>query len=153
MTNKAKWITNKDFSNLKPDLKIFHKELEPYKPEYNEKLWNSHILFRKKFNISKKIDSYSIQISADDYYLLYINGKFICSGPSPAYPWHYYYNKIDITQYITQGENIIAVHTYYQGLINRVWVSGDNQHGMICEIYNNDKIILSSDTDFKCKKH
>ena len=32
------------------------------------------------------------------------------------------------------GENTIAVHTYYQGLINRVWISGDGRHGLLLDL-------------------
>ncbi len=149
MNNKAKWITTDKFLSVCPDDKIYHKEMSPYKPEYNKELWNSHILFRNKFTLDTA-ENCTIQISADDYYLLYINGKFVCSGPAPGYPWHYYYNEIDISEYVTTGENVIAVRTYYQGLTNRVWVSSDNKHGLICQITSNDNVVLSSDSSFKC---
>ena len=66
-----------------------------------------------------------IYITADDCYKLYVNGKFVTLGPAAGFYFHYYYNEIDITDYIRAGENTVAVHTYYQGLINRVFVSGD----------------------------
>ena len=149
MNKSAKWITSEEFLALLPDEKIFHKEMNPYKPVYNEKLWNSHILFRNKFNLSST-DNCKISISADDYYFLYINGKFVCSGPAPGYPWHYYYNEIDISEFTVIGENTIAVRTYYQGLVNRVWVSADNRHGLICQITSEGNVVLSSDKSFKC---
>ena len=31
---------------------------------------------------------------------------------------------------------------YYQGLINRVWVSGDERHGLIFDIENNDEVLI-----------
>ena len=149
MNNKAKWITTDKFLNVCPDNKIYHKEMSPYKPEYDKKLWNSHILFRNKFILTTDKNC-TIQISADDYYFLYINGQFVCSGPAPGYPWHYYYNEIDISKYVVVGENVIAVRTYYQGLTNRVWVSSDNKHGLICQISSDDNVVLSSDSSFKC---
>ena len=108
MNKSAKWITSEEFLALLPDEKIFHKEINSYKPVYDEKLWNSHVLFRNKFNLSST-DNCKISISADDYYFLYINGKFVCSGPAPGYPWHYYYNEIDISEFTVIGENTIAV--------------------------------------------
>lgn len=103
---------------------------------------NSHILFRKTFNIQDLKQTY-IYISADDYYKFYINGKFVCQGPVAGYPFHYYYNKVDISEFLVDGENTIAVHTYYQGLINRVWVSGDDRHGLICDIVQEGKTLLA----------
>lgn len=113
---------------------------------------NSHILFRKTFNIQDLKQTY-IYISADDYYKFYINGKFVCQGPVAGYPFHYYYNKVDISEFLVDGENTIAVHTYYQGLINRVWVSGDDRHGLICDIVQEGKTLLASDESFLYSYH
>ena len=95
---------------------------------------NRHILFRKAFHYDSSIDSARIYISADDYYKLYINGQFVAQGPAPSYHFNYNYNIVDVTPYLKKGENLIAVHTLYQGLINRVWQSGDNRHGLILDL-------------------
>ena len=152
MDNNARWITNKDFSDLSP-INVFHKEMDKQEKNYDENLLNSHILFRKEFDVNFKKESYSIDITADDYYRLYINGEFVCSGPAPCYPWHYYYNTVDISKYIHEGKNVIAVHTFYQGMINRVWVSADRRHGLICTLYENNEVLIVSDETFKCQKH
>lgn len=152
MDANAKWITGEKFYTFEPNTAVFHKELDKYKPEYDEELMNSHILFRNSFELDNT-ENCSIHISADDYYRLYINGSFVCSGPAPGYPWRYYYNDVDISGYVKKGKNVIAVHTFYQGLVNRVWVSGDRQHGMICQIFSDDTAVLSSDGSFKCAEH
>ena len=147
----GKWITNKDFFDLKP-VNVFHKAEEPFEYAPREEIQNKHILFRSEFNLEEIKDT-KIYISADDYYKLYINGIFVAMGPCPGYNFEYYYNEIDISSFVKKGKNTIAVHTYYQGLINRVWVSGDERHGLIFDIENNDEIILSSDENVKCKYH
>lgn len=48
---------------------------------------------------------------------------------------------------------MIAVHTYYQGLINRVWVSGDNRHGLLLDLEADGRPVLASDTTFRCALH
>ena len=83
-----------------------------------------------------------LRITADDYYKLYINGKFITQGPAPAYNFHYYYNEIDVSEYLNKGENTIAVHTYYQGLTNRVWVSADYRQGLVFDLSLDGKVVL-----------
>lgn len=92
-------------------------------------------------------------ITADDYYKLYINGVFVTQGPAPGYPYAYNYNTIDVSRYLIEGENIVAVHTLYQGLINRVWVSGDNRHGLLLDIVIDGNIVLSSDESFLTAIH
>ena len=146
----GKWITNSEFSSLIPR-NVFHRQLEkPFIDCSTHR--NRHILFRKKFSLGsfKKV---KIFISADDYYKLYINGRFAGQGPAPSYHFQYNYNEIDITEYLSEGENTIAVHTLYQGLINRVWQSGDLRHGLICDIVQDGKTVLSSNEDFLVAAH
>lgn len=148
----GKFICHKDFSLLKP-IDVFHKEHEKKSlTKIDEKYKNRHILFRKKF----ALDSFKtavINITADDYFKLYINGKFVMQGPPPSYPNAYLYMQKDVSEYLSCGENVIAVHTYYQGLINRVWVSGDLRESFWCELLFDGKIQVSSDESWKCSDH
>lgn len=144
------WYTIPQFADTKP-LCIYHKEQENIQPE-NNGVKNLHVLARADFNIEalqeqKQTDSgfcaedfgktsrrYLLRISADDYYKLYINGQYVAEGPAPAYIEYYYYNEIDITEYLAEGKNVFALHLYYQGLVNRVWNSGDNRFGVGAEV-------------------
>lgn len=92
-------------------------------------------------------------ITADDYYKLYINGQFVAQGPAPCYHFKYNYNVIDVSPYLKKGENLIAVHTIYHGLINRVWQSGDNRHGLILDLVVDGETIVKSDESFKTRPH
>lgn len=147
----GEWITNSEFYNLKPR-NVFHRQLEPLDLPC-DKIRNKHILFRKSFKTEKDVDCAKIFITADDYYKLYINGKFVAQGPSPSYHFRYNYNVINIGDFIQKGENVIAVHTLYQGLINRVWQSGDNRHGLILDVVADGEVIVKSDESFKTCEH
>ncbi len=149
---KGLFICHPDFSKLKP-LEVFHKEMEkPVGYSHPEELKNKHILFRKKAFLNVTGNAV-LKITADDYFKLYINGKFVTQGPAPGYPSHYYYDEIDVTGYVKSGENTFAVHTYYQGLINRVWVSGDLRCGMQMSLDVDGKTVLESDETFRCCYH
>ncbi len=147
----GKWITDDEFCTLAPR-NVFHKQLEVVDLPCDEHR-NRHILFRKEFDIDTDIENAKIYISADDYYKLYINGKFVGQGPAPSYHFNYNYNIIDVSGYLKKGKNLIAVHTLYQGLINRVWQSGDNRHGLIMDLEVNSQIVLCSDDTFKTAVH
>lgn len=147
----GKWITDEEFFSLKPR-NVFHRQLEKTDLPCDEHR-NRHILFRKKFNWDKEISNGKVYITADDYYKLYINGSFVAQGPAPSYHFHYNYNVIDITPFLEKGENTIAVHTLYQGLINRVWQSADNRHGLIMDLYIDGTLAVCSDETFKTKPH
>ncbi len=81
-----------------------------------------------------------MKITADDYYKLYINGVYVTQGPAPSYHNSRFYNEINVTSFLHKGKNTIAVHIYYQGLINRVWQSGDNRFGLAC-LVNGENLI------------
>ena len=148
---KGKWISNEIFANMR-SRNVFHRQLDKVSLDCGEHR-NQHILFRKAFYIDRDFSTSKIYISADDYYKLYINGRFVAQGPSPAYHFQYNYNEIDISEFLVCGDNLIAVHTLYQGLINRVWQSGDLRHGLICDIVVDNSVVLSSDETFKVKDH
>ena len=149
---QGKFICHKDFENLKP-IDVFHKELSPNPAEkHAESLCNRHILFRKKA-VFGKASKAILKITADDYFKLYINGVYVTQGPPPSYPNHYYFMEIDVTSFLKEGVNTFAVHTYYQGLINRVWVSGDLRSMFWCELYLDGKVALVSDESWLTATH
>ena len=74
-------------------------------------------------------------------------------GPTPSYHFQYNYNVIDITSYLKEGRNVIAVHTLYQGLINRTWQSGDQRHGLIMDLVVDGEVLAYSDESFKTAVH
>ena len=149
---QGKFICHKDFENLKP-IDVFHKELSPNPAEkHTESLCNRHTLFRKKV-VFEKASKAILKITADDYFKLYINGVYVTQGPPPSYPNHYYFMEIDITPFLKDGVNTFAVHNYYQGLINRVWVSGDLRSMFWCELYLDGKVALVSDESWLTATH
>jgi len=148
---QGKWITESKFYGLSP-INLFHREIEEgEKRKHLEKLKNRHMLVRKTFTITEDIKTAYLDITADDYYKLKINGKTVGEGPAPAYFFHYFYNRYLVENYLKEGENLISVHLYYQGLVNRVWNSGDYRQGMIAELFINDKLKLKSDKSWKYK--
>ena len=147
----GKWITDGEFATLEPR-NVFHPQLVKVDLPCEEHR-NRHILFRKELEIKKKPKEAKVYITADDYYKLYVNGRFVCQGPAPSYHFNYNYNTVDVTEYLKDGKNLIAVHTLYQGLINRVWQSGDNRHGLLMDLECDGEILIGSDESFKTCPH
>ncbi len=126
--SNVKWFTTNDFLALEP-LNIFGKEQVVNTDK--TPLQNYHCLCRSKYNYDGE-SSVLMKITADDYYKLYINGAYITEGPAPSFYSSRFYNEVDITPFLHNGNNTIAAHIYYQGLVNRVWQSGDNRFGIAC---------------------
>ena len=148
---KGQWISDAEMAVLAPR-NVFFRQLEREELDCSQHR-NLHILFRKRFTLEDGFANAKIYISADVYYKLYINGHFVGQGPAPAYHFCYNYNVFDLTPFLQKGENVIAVHTLYQGLINRVWQSGDRRHGLICDVVVDGKTVVASGEDFLCHQH
>ncbi len=147
-----KWITDRTFSGVEP-ADVFHREREPSSVSCDTERLDSHILFRRVFTLEKTPEKALVTVTADDRYKLYINGVFVSEGPAPAYHDGYGYDIVDVTRYLSPGENTVAAHTYYQGLINRVWQSGDRRHGFAFELCADGKTVLGSDETFLTHRH
>ncbi|CAG7614778.1 family 78 glycoside hydrolase catalytic domain [Paenibacillus allorhizosphaerae] len=146
---EAKWIMDATFGELRP-VDVFQKELESVKhAEPKRELQNRHMLARKEFTLEGGIRSAILDITADDYYKLYVNGRFVGQGPAQANYFHYYYNQFDLASYLVEGSNVIAVHVYYHGLISRSYNSGDNRQGLIAELTVNGKVAERTDRTWK----
>ena len=148
----AAWITDEEMARQK--VRPYEaRQLEANNlPPVDKTLQNRHILFRKTFELGS-VDKASIRVSADDYYRLYVNGEFVGMGPAAGTTDCTYYNEFDVTKLLRKGRNVIAAHTYYQGLVNRVWVSGDNRHGLVLDLVADGRRVLSSDASFKTARH
>lgn len=151
----GKFIVPAEFAFLTP-LKVFHRENE--KPEYShpKELENLHVTFLGSLDIPSLVPKRVIlRLTADDYYKLYINGRFICQGPAQGYPQGYNWNELEITEYLIAGDNEIRAEVYYNGRINRSYDSGDLRCGFIADILsideNGEELIFSTDESWKCR--
>jgi len=71
--------------------------------------------FRKSFTLDSKPDEFIINISADNRYRLFVNGKEVCYGPARADLEHWSYETIDIAPFLTGGDNLIAAEVWNFG--------------------------------------
>jgi hypothetical protein len=99
------------------------KELNIPEAKYVPKNWNcawiTHpdislsdynvVLFRKSLELKSKPNEYIINISADNRYRLYVNGKYVNYGPQLSDIRHWRYETIDISSFLKEGQNTIAV--------------------------------------------
>lgn len=72
--------------------------------------------FRKHFDLSAKPERFVINISADNRYRLFVNGKEACWGPARGDLNRWYYETVDIAPLLQQGENTLAVIVWNLGL-------------------------------------
>ena len=64
--------------------------------------------FRRTFNLNQIPGEFIIHISADNRYILYVNGDFITYGPSRGDLQHWRFESLDISGSLKEGKNVIA---------------------------------------------
>ena len=98
--------------------------------------------FFTKFN---GCDSATLNISCDGDYTLYLNGKYIASNQYGDFEHYKIYDSVDITSYINEGENTLAVLVHH---IGKDFSRYKNyKAGLIFEVLDGENVILSSGVD------
>jgi len=64
--------------------------------------------FRKELNISSLPSHYWVHVSADNQFLLHVNGKFAAQGPARGDLFHWRFETIDLAPLLHPGKNILA---------------------------------------------
>ncbi|GAA0873333.1 glycoside hydrolase family 78 protein [Gangjinia marincola] len=115
---------------------------------------NAWLIFRKKVNIERQ-DDVSIKIAVDSKYWLYINGEMVVfegglkRGPSPD---AYYYDEIDISNYLKRGENTLGILMWYFGKDGMSHQSS-GYPALMSEVSNQSKKLVVSDASWKVMQH
>lgn len=71
--------------------------------------------FRKDFSLQQIPDEFIIHVSADNRYRLYVNGEYIVQGPARGDFQSWFYETVDISSHLKQGENCIAAQVWNAG--------------------------------------
>ncbi len=77
--------------------------------------YNQTVIARKQFKL-EEIQNATLRITADSFYRLSINGRWVNDGPARCWPEHYQYDVIDATPYLRPGANVIEVVARYYGV-------------------------------------
>lgn len=108
------------------DLRISELDLQPAKWIWypcGRTLQNTFVLFRKEIRLSEKVKEAKGWIVADSRYRLFVNGKRVQWGPAPSDPRWQEADPLDLTDYLVQGDNVIAIEVCFFG-------TGDGTHPM-----------------------
>ena len=94
-------------------------------------------------SLNWKGDDCSIRLSCDGDYTLFVNGKYVASNQYGDFELYKVYDQINITEYLKQGENHIAILVWYFGLDSSRYAKAPA--GLIFEIEEDGKVVLFSD--------
>lgn len=89
-------------------------------------------------------DGAELLISADSNYAVYINGVFVNSGQYPDFPYYKVYDKLDVSSYCQEGENLLAIVVWHYGKSNMGYYLG--QEMLRFELQSGGELLAASTT-------
>lgn len=89
--------------------------------------------FRRTFTLDRKPETFVVNVSADNRYELFVNGKRMSWGPARSDLFHWRYESVDIAGNLHTGANVLAAV---------VW--NDGRYRAIAQISNETGFLLQS---------
>src|ERR1022692_2973264 len=71
--------------------------------------------FRKTFALPSKPKSFIVDVSGDNRYQLYVNGKQVSFGPARGDLNHWRYETVDLAPWLDAGNNLLAAVVWNDG--------------------------------------
>lgn len=103
---------------------------------------NCYCEFADRFIVDRADSQIFIRISADSQYALWINERFADFGQYADYPNYKVFDTLDVTKYISVGENELRILAYYQGTDTSTYTSGTP--GVIYDVISGSKALTFS---------
>ena len=72
--------------------------------------------FRRVFTLGSAPTSYIVRVSADNRFILYVNGKRVGDGPARGDLSHWRYERFDLAPYLHAGNNLITATVWNWGI-------------------------------------
>lgn len=98
-------------------------------------------VFRNTFSYSGE-EEVMMEVSALGKYVLYLNGQYVARGPVKSYDFNKIYDEIEITPFLQEGMNTVAI------LSQKIYTGG-----IYGRITSNENLLLCTDESWKAKRY
>ncbi len=111
---------------------------------------NVYCYFRRTFDLEREPEGYSLFVSADRFYRVFLNGALIGDGPPPSAPWYHYYDEYDLSNGLRKGTNCFAVIVYHVSAQPFGDADGRGRGGLLLEVTDSrNATVLQSDAGWR----
>ena len=108
--------------------------------------------FRKELVLDQVPEQFVVNLSADNRYKFFVNGKEVCYGPARGDLAHWYYETIDIAPYLRQGRNILAA-VVWNFSIHRPWAQFSLQTAFVLQGNSSHEEKANTDNTWQVTKN
>lgn len=107
--------------------------------------------FRKSIELDAKPSAFTIYVSADNRYKLYVNGVLVSLGPARGDSYSWNYETVDLAPYLTAGKNSIAALVWNEAeYCPEAQISF--RTGFILQGSSASEEVLNTNGSWKCKR-
>ncbi|MBP3961863.1 trehalase family glycosidase [Paenibacillus lignilyticus] len=111
---------------------------------------NMYVDFRKKIALGHV--NVIVKVSACQEYQLFVNGQLAGRGPSPCSPEWQYYDEINISSFLQEGENVLSAVVYHFGDKDIVTNQMQGPGGFWLQLESAEgEMLLGSDASWSCR--
>jgi alpha-L-rhamnosidase len=104
--------------------------------------------FRKTFELAGKPKEFIVHVSADNRYILFVNGEQVCLGPARGDIDHWRFESIDIAKWLKPGRNVLAAMVWNFSDL-RPWAQISLQTGFILQGNSSGEQLANTDKSWK----
>ncbi|MBQ7793761.1 MAG: family 78 glycoside hydrolase catalytic domain [Clostridia bacterium] len=117
---------------------------------WNDKAFteNEYAEFLTPFIWTGKNTSINISVCGD--YTLFVNGRYVASNQYADFEHYKVYDTIEITEYLQDGSNTVAILVWYFGKSGMRYLTPNA--GVIFEIFDGDGVLCQSNTETLSRK-
>ncbi|HWV73423.1 MAG TPA: alpha-L-rhamnosidase C-terminal domain-containing protein [Pseudosphingobacterium sp.] len=104
--------------------------------------------FRKTFDLPAIPEKFIINVTADNRYRLFVNGKAVSSGPARGDLYNWYFETIDVAPFLVSGKNVIAALVWNMGTYAPV-AQIANQTGFLLQGNSENEQLVNTNNSWK----
>jgi alpha-L-rhamnosidase len=105
--------------------------------------------FRKSFDLAATPNRFIVDVSGDNRYSLYVNGKQVSVGPARGDLTHWRYEVVDIAPELKVGKNVLAAVVWNDGP-ERAVAQVTNQTGFVLWAEEVGRALINTNSGWKC---
>ena len=106
--------------------------------------------FRKDFSLARKPQHFTISVTGDNRYELFVNGVRVLEGPARGDLFHWRYATIDISKNLRSGANVLAAIVWnFAELAPMAQMS--NETGLLVQGDSAREAVVNSNSSWKCR--
>lgn len=109
----------------------------------------THVYFRREISLDAVPEKAEIHLFANTIYQLFVNGRFIGTGPARSYPEFPEYDTYELQDFLQPGTNVIAVNVAHHGIATFHHLLAPGFFTAVGQIGNID---LDSPGDWQCRE-